>query len=55
MNHGGLPLIPLMINCIGQVTKGSSDGPKNQAGISSGSSRAANAIQGENFTTPVRN
>jgi len=44
-----------MINCVGQVTKGSFDGPKNQAGISSGPSRAANAIQGGNFTTPAGN
>ena len=44
-----------MINCVGQVTKSSFDGLKNQAGISSGSSRAANAIQGGNFTTTACN
>jgi hypothetical protein len=44
-----------MINCVGYVTKGYFDGPKNQAGISSGSSGAENAIQGGNFTTPARN
>lgn len=44
-----------MIICIGQVTKGSFDGPENQIGISVGSSGAANAIQGGNFTTPACN
>jgi hypothetical protein len=44
-----------MINCIGQVTKGSFDGLQNQTGLSSGSSKVANAIKGGNFTIPAHN